>query len=87
MKRESLYLLLVALVTAGVSLVVAGIVWAVIVWSMGSPYSMPFFVSLRTAAATRGFGARVLLSAVLVFIILWFVVRAWLSRRPPKAGT
>lgn len=84
MKRESRYLMLVALVTAGVSLVVAGIVWAIIVWRMGSPYAMPFFVSLRTAAATHGFGARVLLSAALVFIVLWFLVRAWLARRPPK---
>ena len=87
MKRESLYQMGIALVIAAVSLVLAGLGWIVRVWVMGRQYGMPITASIRTAFATHGFGARVLLTAVLVFIILWIATRAWLARRPPKANT
>ncbi len=85
MKRESVTLFVGALVTAGVSLLVAAAAWLVVAWQLGRPYDMPFLVSIETAWATRGFVARVLLTAALVFIILWFLVRLWLSRRTTRA--
>ncbi len=84
MKRESVLLLKQAGLIALASLVVAIVVWVAVVWRLGVPFHMPLSVALRTAWATGTFAARVLLTAVLAFIILWFAVRAWTSRRPRR---
>ena len=81
MKKERLFILKVSVVLAVASLAVAAAVWAIIIWQLGRPYQMPFLTSLQTARATRVFSGRFLLTAVLIFIVAWFPVRAWLNRR------
>jgi hypothetical protein len=86
MKKESVFILKVSVVLAVASLIIAAAVWGVIIWQLGRPYQMPLLTSLQTARATRVFSGRFLLTAVLIFIVAWFPIRAWLNRRSPGKG-
>ncbi len=81
MKSPRLFLLVVTLALAAACTAAAALIWGVIIWQLGRPYSMPFLLSLRTAGATGVFTARFLLTAVLLFIVAWFPTRSWLARR------
>jgi hypothetical protein len=86
MKSPRIFLLVVVLALAAACTAAAAVIWAVIIWQLGRPYSMPFLVSLRTAGATHVFAARFLLTAVFLFIVAWCPTRSWVARRRAPQG-